>query len=94
MKSSNFNAKDNLTRAAGCQDHQRTSLLGNKTAEALAGSGKLHRRGQDQLVRRLRRLLRLPTGIVNGVGDGKFDPNRSSSPVYQFAKMLLGALGL
>ncbi len=86
----NFRAGDKLTRgeAAKIIAYLR---LGNKTAEALGASGT--------------KFTDVPTshwackyieycaaeGIINGVGDNKFDPNGQLLTI-DFAKMLLGAL--
>ncbi len=90
MKSSNFNAKDNLTRAQAAKIISYL-LLGNKTAEALAGSGKFTDVAKTSWSAGFVDYC-ASTGVVNGVGDGKFDPNDQLTG-YQFAKMLLGALG-
>ena len=86
----NFNAKDNLTRAQAAKIISYL-LLGNKTAEALAGSGKFTDVAKTSWFAGFVDYC-ASTGVVNGVGDGKFDPNGQLTG-YQFAKMLLGALG-
>ena len=86
----NFNAKDNLTRAQAAKIISYL-LLGNKTAEALAGSGKFTDVAKTSWFAGFVDYC-ASTGVVNGVGDGKFDPNGQLTG-YQFAKMLLVALG-
>ena len=86
----NFNAKDNLTRAQAAKIISYL-LLGNKTAEALAGSGKFTDVAKTSWFAGFVDYC-ASTGVVNGVGDGRFDPNGQLTG-YQFAKMLLGALG-
>ena len=86
----NFNAKDNLTRAQAAKIISYL-LLGNKTAEALAGSGKFTDVAKTSWFAGFVDYC-ASTGVVNGVGDGKFDPNGQLTG-FQFAKMLLGALG-
>ena len=86
----NFNAKDNLTRAQAAKIISYL-LLGNKTAEALAGSGKFTDVAKNSWSAGFVDYC-ASTGVVNGVGDGKFDPNGQLTG-YQFAKMLLVALG-
>ena len=89
-ENSNFNAKENLTRAQAAKIISYL-LLGNKTAEALAGSGKFTDVAKTSWFAGFVDYC-ASTGVVNGVGDGKFDPNGQLTG-YQFAKMLLGALG-
>ena len=86
----NFNAKDNLTREQAAKIISYL-LLGNKTAEALAGSGKFTDVAKTSWFAGFVDYC-ASTGVVNGVGDGKFDPNGQLTG-YQFAKMLLVALG-
>lgn len=86
----NFNAKDNLTRAQAAKIISYL-LLGNKTAEALAGSSKFTDVAKTSWFAGFVDYC-ASTGVVNGVGDGKFDPNGQLTG-YQFAKMLLVALG-
>ena len=86
----NFNAQENLTRAQAAKIISYL-LLGNKTAEALAGSGKFTDVAKTSWFAGFVDYC-ASTGVVNGVGDGKFDPNGQLTG-YQFAKMLLGALG-
>ena len=86
----NFNAKENLTRAQAAKIISYL-LLGNKTAEALAGSGKFTDVAKTSWFAGFVDYC-ASTGVVNGVGDGKFDPNGQLTG-YQFAKMLLVALG-
>ena len=86
----NFNAKENLTRAQAAKIISYL-LLGNKTAEALAGSGKFTDVAKNSWSAGFVDYC-ASTGVVNGVGDGKFDPNGQLTG-YQFAKMLLVALG-
>ena len=86
----NFNAKDNLTRAQAAKIISYL-LLGNKTAEALAGSGKFTDVAKTSWFAGFVDYC-ASTGVVNGVGDGRFDPNGQLTG-YQFAKMLLVALG-
>ena len=86
----NFNAKENLTRAQAAKIISYL-LLGNKTAEALAGSGKFTDVAKTSWSAGFVDYC-ASTGVVNGVGDGKFDPNGQLTG-YQFAKMLLVALG-
>ena len=89
-ENSNFNAKENLTRAQAAKIISYL-LLGNKTAEALAGSGKFTDVAKTSWFAGFVDYC-ASTGVVNGVGDGKFDPNGQLTG-YQFAKMLLVALG-
>ena len=89
-ENSNFNAKENLTRAQAAKIISYL-LLGNKTAEALAGSGKFTDVAKTSWSAGFVDYC-ASTGVVNGVGDGKFDPNGQLTG-YQFAKMLLVALG-
>ena len=89
-ENSNFNAKENLTRAQAAKIISYL-LLGNKTAEALAGSGKFTDVAKNSWSAGFVDYC-ASTGVVNGVGDGKFDPNGQLTG-YQFAKMLLVALG-
>ena len=86
----NFNAKENLTRAQAAKIISYL-LLGNKTAEALSGSGKFTDVAKTSWSAGFVDYC-ASTGVVNGVGDGKFDPNGQLTG-YQFAKMLLVALG-
>ena len=86
----NFNAKENLTRAQAAKIISYL-LLGNKTAEALVGSGKFTDVAKNSWSAGFVDYC-ASTGVVNGVGDGKFDPNGQLTG-YQFAKMLLVALG-
>jgi len=86
----NFNAQENLTRAQAAKIISYL-LLGNKTAEALAGSGKFTDVAKTSWSAGFVDYC-ASTGVVNGVGDGKFDPNGQLTG-YQFAKMLLVALG-
>ncbi len=86
----NFNAQENLTRAQAAKIISYL-LLGNKTAEALAGSGKFTDVAKTSWFAGFVDYC-ASTGVVNGVGDGKFDPNGQLTG-YQFAKMLLVALG-
>ena len=89
-ENSNFNAKENLTRAQAAKIISYL-LLGNKTAEALAGSGKFTDVAKTSWSAGFVDYC-ASTGVVNGVGNGKFDPNGQLTG-YQFAKMLLVALG-
>ena len=86
----NFNAKDNLTRAQAAKIISYL-LLGNKTAEALVGSNKFSDVAATNWAAGFIDYC-ASESIVSGVGDGKFDPNGQLTG-YQFAKMLLGALG-
>ena len=86
----NFNAKDTLTRAQAAKIIAYL-LLGNKTAEGLAGSGKFTDVAAGNWAAGFVDYC-AATGIVAGVGDNKFDPNGSLTGL-QFAKMLLIALG-
>ena len=86
----NFNPKDNLTRAQAAKIISYL-LLGNKTAEGLAGSGKFTDVAKTSWAAGFVDYC-AAVGVVNGVGNGKFDPNGSLTTL-QFAKMLLVALG-
>ena len=86
----NFNPKENLTRAQAAKIISYL-LLGNKTAEALVGSGKFTDVAKTSWSAGFVDYC-AATGVVNGVGDSKFDPNGQLTG-YQFAKMLLVALG-
>jgi len=86
----NFNAKENLTRAQAAKIISYL-LLGNKTAEGLVGSGKFTDVAKTNWAAGFVDYC-AAVGVVNGVGNGKFDPNGSLTTL-QFAKMLLVALG-
>ena len=86
----NFNPKENLTRAQAAKIISYL-LLGNKTAEGLAGSGKFTDVAKTSWAAGFVDYC-AAVGVVNGVGNGKFDPNGSLTTL-QFAKMLLVALG-
>ena len=86
----NFNPKENLTRAQAAKIISYL-LLGNKTAEGLAGSGKFTDVAANSWSAGFVDYC-AATGVVAGVGNGKFDPNGSLTTL-QFAKMLLVALG-
>ena len=86
----NFNPDENLTRAQAAKIISYL-LLGNKTAEALAGSNKFVDVAASNWAAGFIGYC-ASTGVVAGVGDGKFDPNGQLTG-YQFAKMLLVALG-
>lgn len=66
-------------------------LLGNKTAEGLAGSGKFTDVAKTSWAAGFVDYC-AAVGVVNGVGNGQFNPNGSLTTL-QFAKMLLVALG-
>ena len=86
----NFNPKENLTRAQAAKIISYL-LLGNKTAEGLVGSGKFTDVAKTNWAAGFVDYC-AAVGVVNGVGNGKFDPNGSLTTL-QFAKMLLVALG-
>ena len=86
----NFNPKANLERAQAAKIVAYL-LLGNKTAEGLAGSGKFTDVAATNWAAGFIDYC-AATGVVAGVGNGKFDPNGSLTTL-QFAKMLLVALG-
>ena len=86
----NFNAKENLTRAQAAKIISYL-LLGNKTAEGLVGSDKFTDVAKTNWAAGFVDYC-AAVGVVNGVGNGKFDPNGSLTTL-QFAKMLLVALG-
>ena len=86
----NFNAQENLTRAQAAKIISYL-LLGNKTAEGLAGSGKFTDVAKTSWAAGFVDYC-AAVGVVNGMGNGKFDPNGSLTTL-QFAKMLLVALG-
>ena len=86
----NFNPKENLTRAQAAKIISYL-LLGNKTAEGLAGSGKFTDVAKTSWAAGFVDYC-AAVGVVNGMGNGKFDPNGSLTTL-QFAKMLLVALG-
>ena len=86
----NFNPKANLERAQAAKIVAYL-LLGNKTAEGLAGSGKFTDVAKTNWAAGFIDYC-AATGVVAGVGNGKFDPNGSLTTL-QFAKMLLVALG-
>ena len=86
----NFNAKENLTRAQAAKIISYL-LLGNKTAEGLAGSGKFTDVAKTSWAAGFVDYC-AAVGVVNGVGNGQFNPNGSLTTL-QFAKMLLVALG-
>ena len=86
----NFNPKANLERAQAAKIVAYL-LLGNKTAEGLAGSGKFTDVAATNWAAGFIDYC-AATGVVAGVGNGKFDPSGSLTTL-QFAKMLLVALG-
>ena len=86
----NFNPKENLTRAQAAKIISYL-LLGNKTAEGLAGSGKFTDVAKTSWAAGFVDYC-AAVGVVNGVGNGLFDPNGSLTTL-QFAKMLLVSLG-
>ena len=86
----NFNPKENLTRAQAAKIISYL-LLGNKTAEGLAGSGKFTDVAKTSWAAGFVDYC-AAVGVVNGVGNGQFNPNGSLTTL-QFAKMLLVALG-
>ena len=86
----NFNAKENLTREQAAKIISYL-LLGNKTAEGLAGSGKFTDVAKTSWAAGFVDYC-AAVGVVNGVGNGQFNPNGSLTTL-QFAKMLLVALG-
>ena len=86
----NFNAKDNLTREQAAKIISYL-LLGNKTAEALAGSGKFTDVAKTSWFAGFVDYC-ASTGVVAGNGDGTFAPAGQLTG-FQFAKMLLVALG-
>mgnify|MGYP004513423235 CR=1 FL=1 len=86
----NFNAKDNLTRAQAAKIVSYL-LLGNKTAEALAGSNKFSDVAKTNWAAGFIDYC-ATENIVAGVGNGQFAPEGQLTG-YQFAKMLLVALG-
>ena len=86
----NFNAKDTLTRAQAAKIISYL-LLGNKTAEALVGSGKFTDVAKTNWAAGFVDYC-AAVGVVNGVGNGQFDPSGSLTTL-QFAKMLLVSLG-
>ena len=84
----NFNAKDNLTRAQAAKIIC-VMLLGKTAADGLnlkANFSDVSGWAESYIA------YCASQGIVAGVGDGKFDPNGKLTG-YQFAKMLLVALG-
>ena len=86
----NFNPKENLTRAQAAKIISYL-LLGNKTAEGLAGSGKFTDVAKTSWAAGFVDYC-AAVGVVNGMGNGKFDPNGSLTTL-QFAKMLLVEIG-
>ena len=86
----NFNAKDNLTRAQAAKIVSYL-LLGNKTAEALVGSNKFTDVAASNWAAGFIGYC-ASTNVVAGVGNGQFAPDGQLTG-YQFAKMLLVALG-
>ena len=84
----NFNAKDNLTRAQAAKIIC-VMLLGKTAADGLnlkANFSDVSGWAESYIA------YCASQGIVAGVGDGRFDPNGKLTG-YQFAKMLLVALG-
>ena len=84
----NFNAKDNLTRAQAAKI-VCVMLLGKDASDALSLKSNftdVSGWAESYIA------YCASQGIVAGVGDGKFDPNGKLTG-YQFAKMLLVALG-
>ena len=84
----NFNAKDNLTRAQAAKI-VCVMLLGKDASDALSlksSFADVSGWAESYIA------YCASQGIVAGVGDGKFDPNGKLTG-YQFAKMLLVALG-
>ena len=84
----NFNAKDNLTRAQAAKI-VCVMLLGKDASDALSLKSSftdVSGWAESYIA------YCASQGIVAGVGDGKFDPNGKLTG-YQFAKMLLVALG-
>ena len=84
----NFNAKDNLTRAQAAKIIC-VMLLGKDASDALSLKSNftdVSGWAESYIA------YCASQGIVAGVGDGKFDPNGKLTG-YQFAKMLLVALG-
>lgn len=90
-KGENFAPKDNLNRAEAAKLIAYL-MLGNKTAEAMKGTGTRFTDvpASHWAVGYIEYLA--TSGIVSGVGDGKFDPNGQVTTVA-FAKMLDVALG-
>ena len=69
----NFNAKENLTREQAAKIISYL-LLGNKTAEGLAGSGKFTDVAKTSWAAGFVDYC-AAVGVVNGMGNGKFDPD-------------------
>ena len=86
----NFNPTANLTRAEAAKIISYL-LLGNKTAEALVGSNKFSDVAATNWAAGFIDYCAAEK-IVNGMGDGTFNPAGQLTG-FQFAKMLLGALG-
>ena len=86
----NFNPTANLTRAEAAKIISYL-LLGNKTAEALVGSNKFSDVAATNWAAGYIDYCAAEK-IVNGMGDGTFNPAGQLTG-FQFAKMLLGALG-
>ena len=86
----NFNPTANLTRAEAAKIISYL-MLGNKTAEALVGSNKFSDVAATNWAAGFIDYCAAEK-IVNGMGDGTFNPAGQLTG-FQFAKMLLGALG-
>ena len=86
----NFNPTANLTRAEAAKIISYL-MLGNKTAEALVGSNKFSDVAATNWAAGYIDYCAAEK-IVNGMGDGTFNPAGQLTG-FQFAKMLLGALG-
>ena len=86
----NFNPTANLTRAEAAKIISYL-MLGNKTAEALVGSNKFSDVAANNWAAGFIDYCAAEK-IVNGMGDGTFNPAGQLTG-FQFAKMLLGALG-
>ena len=86
-----FRPTDTLKRSEGAKIIAYL-LVGNKTAEALQGTGSKFTdvAAKDWYAGYVEYLASV--GVIGGVGGGKFDPNGSLT-ANQFAKMLLTALG-
>ena len=86
----NFNAKENLTREQAAKIIAYLEL-GDKTADALAGSNIFTDVASTRWSAGFIGYC-AQAGVVNGVGDSKFDPTGALTAL-QFGKMLLVELG-
>ena len=86
----NFNPKENLTRAQAAKIISYL-LLGNKTAEGLAGSGKFTDVAKTSWAAGFVSYC-AQAGVVSGNGDGTFAP-AGQLTALQFGKMLLVEIG-